>query len=640
MSELSQRSIVIGTAGHIDHGKTMLVRALTGVDTDRLPEERRRGITVDLGFATLDLADANGVPLRVDLIDVPGHKQFIRNMLAGAAGIDAVMLIISAQEGVMPQTEEHLLICSLLGITRGIVVLTKCDLVGAEELSDVCERVRHALHHSFLSHAPIVPVSAHTGSGLDALHKALAQLAWSIPMRSASGLPRLPLDRSFVVKGFGTVVTGTLQSGSLSTGQTLRLEPGGREVRVRGLQRQGRSCSEAFAGSRVALNLTGVEVGEVRRGATLVLPKTLHAAHIVDAEISLLPGLAEFPQRSRVRLHSFTSESVATVSSYAPQAGSPEASRIVRLKLTSSVLLVPGDRFVLRRLSPAETIGGGRVLDAHPLPRTSRKSARAWLAQMREASPSERLQLRVDRRGAAGISIVQLGEEMGWAADAILPALQPMVASGSIRLLSQRHLVSQSGLQDACEALLRLLPDTGLKTTRTAGVRRGELRSHSRLTGEIFDAALEMLAVERRIVVRGESGQEFVYRADAVLDAPDPQQRFVAALAELYRRTALNPPLFADVLRELRLTEKDARSCVTCLLRDKTLVKIAAADIFMHRAAVEGLERSIRALKGQTLEVARLKAMTGLSRKYAMPLLEYLDRQRITRREGNTRIVL
>jgi selenocysteine-specific elongation factor len=640
-TEVPQRSIVVGTAGHIDHGKTMLVRALTGIDTDRLPEEKRRGITVDLGFATFDLQTATGVRVRLDIIDVPGHKQFVRNMLAGAGGIDAVMLVISAQEGVMPQTEEHLVICGLLGIKRGLTVLTKCDLVPEDELGAVCERVRATLEPSFLRKAPIVPVSAQTGFGMASLRKELARLSERVPERSFSGLPRLPLDRSFVIKGFGTVVTGTLQSGSLRGGQSLTLEPGGKEVRVRGLQRQGRSHGEAFAGSRVALNLSGVEAAEVSRGATLVLPRTLHAVELIDAEVLLLPNAPELPHRARVRLHSFTSETIATVSVYGYRAVPAGAIQIVRLRLANPVLLVPGDRFVLRRLSPAQTIGGGRVLDAHPAPRTPRKITLAWLEQIRGASPSQELELRVERRGAAGIIVAQLAEEMGWTAEVIRTTVHPMLANGSMRLLSHQLLVSQVALKRAGEGILSLLAASlGSGTMRSVAIRRSVLRSQSHLASEVFDAVLEILAEERSLAVGSEAGHELVHLPGANIHASDPNREQLANLAEIYRRAGLNPPAFSEAMRELRFTEKDARSYVTSLLRDKTLVKIAVTDIFMHREAVEALEKRIRDLKDQTLDVGRLKQITGLSRKYAIPLLEYLDRQRITRRQGDTRIVL
>ena len=400
---------MVGTAGHIDHGKTALVRVLTGVDTDRLPEEKRRGITVDLGFARCDLESSSGVRISLDLIDVPGHRQFVRNMLAGAGGIDLVMLVISAAEGVMPQTEEHLAICGLLGIRRGMVVLTKADLVPEEQLQIVCAEVRATLQTSFLKDAVIVPVSAHTGFGMPALRTALRRLAEQTPVRSDAGLPRLPLDRAFVMKGFGTVVTGTLQSGRLSVGQSLIKEPGAKAVRIRGMQRQGRSCTEAFAGSRVALNLSGIEVGEVRRGDTLVLPSTLHAVDTLDAEIALLTDAPDLSHRARVRLHSFTSETIATVSIYGYRTIAAGASQLVRLKLAQPIVLVPGDRFVLRRLSPARTIGGGRVIDAHPGDRTPKKRALAWLAKLKNASEVDQLQLRVERREAVGIESCAVG---------------------------------------------------------------------------------------------------------------------------------------------------------------------------------------------------------------------------------------
>lgn len=635
-----RRSFVLGTAGHIDHGKTMLVRALTGVDTDRLPEEKRRGITVDLGFATFDVQTAAGVQVRLDVIDVPGHKQFVRNMLAGAGGIDAVMLVISAQEGVMPQTQEHLAICGLLGIPRGLIALSKCDLVSEEQVEDVCERVRAALEGSFLENAPIVPVSAQTGFGMSSLRKELARLAEQVPVRSASGLPRLPLDRSFVMKGFGTVATGTLQTGTLTVGQTLTLEPGGTQVRIRGLQRQGCSQREVFAGSRVALNLSGIEVKEVRRGATLVLPHSLRAVEIIDAELTLLRGAPELPHRARVRLHSFTSESVATVSVYGYGSVASGARQIVRLKLANPLLMVPGDRFVLRRLSPAQTIGGGRVLDAAPAARTHRKKALAWLEQLRDASPAQQLSLRVERRGVVGISSLQLAEEMGWASELVGATLQPILASGWLNLLSHGIVISHSALQEAGKAIVGRFGSSPSLGKLPAGIRLIELRNQARLSAEFFDAALALLLAEQRLVVTGEAGQEQVYPPGAAPTGPRPDHDKMSVLAESYRRAGLNPPAFSDVLRELRFAEKDARGYITSLLREKTLVKIAAADVFMHGAALADLEAKICVLKGQTLDVGRLKQITGLSRKYAIPLLEYLDRQRITRRQGETRIVL
>jgi selenocysteine-specific elongation factor len=635
-----RQPIVVGTAGHIDHGKTVLVRALTGIDTDRLPEEKRRGITVDLGFARCDLWSSSGAQLSLDIIDVPGHRQFVRNMLAGAGGIDLVMLVVSAAEGVMPQTEEHLAICGLLGIRRGLVVLTKADLVPAEQLEGIRAEVRDALQNSFLKDAAVVPVSAQSGFGMAALRTALTRLAEQTPVRSCAGLPRLPLDRAFVMKGFGTVVTGTLQSGTLNVGKSLTIEPGGKPVRVRGVQRHGRSCTEAFAGSRVALNLSGIEVGEVRRGDTLLLPSTLHAVDTIDAEVVLLADAPDLTHRARVRLHSFTSETIATVSIYGYRTIKAGARQIVRLKLARPIVFVPGDRFVLRRPSPAQTIGGGRVLDAHPAVRAPKTKALAWLTQIESAAETTQLQLRVQRREGAGIDVAQLAEEMGWTLEAVQAATQPLLRSGgSLQLLSHKLLIASTALRMAGEQLLKRLPAAAVNAP-AARTRLSELRSQSHLAPEVFSAVVTTLVQQEHIVLRGEPGNEVVYLHGSEADAPDPDAAQIAGLGNLYRRAGLSPPAFSEAVRELRIHEKDARAYVTCLLRDKTLVKVAADDLFMHRLSLEALEKTIRALKGQMLDVGRLKQITGLSRKYAIPLLEHLDRQRITRRQGDSRIIL
>jgi selenocysteine-specific elongation factor len=349
------KSVVIGTAGHIDHGKTTLVRALTGVDTDRLPEEKRRGITIDLGFASLDAATEDNNPLRISFVDVPGHKLFIRNMLAGAGCVDAALLVISAEEGVKPQTEEHLAICSLLGVCRGLTAITKVDAVSPERLAEVHSEIRTFVRGTFLDGASILPVSALTGQGLDDLRRELLVLTMKTSVANPHHLPRLPLDRAFVMKGFGTVVTGTLLSGEFHLGESLSLEPGGCSVRVRGMQTHGHPEEHARSGSRVALNLAGIEVSEASRGQTLVAQETLTAVTTIDVEASLLPGAGSLKHRSRVHFHAFTSETPATVSLYGYDSVEPGSHRFMRLRLHKPIVLVPGDRFVLRQrtASPA-----------------------------------------------------------------------------------------------------------------------------------------------------------------------------------------------------------------------------------------------------------------------------------------------
>src|ERR1700683_2116798 len=409
------KSVVIGTAGHIDHGKTTLVRALTGVDADRLPEEKRRGITIDLGFASLDAAAADHSPLRISFVDVPGHKLFIRNMLAGAGCVDAVLLVISAEEGVKPQTEEHFAICSLLGICRGLTVITKVDAVSPGRLEEVRSAIGAFLKGTFLdgSHASILPVSAFTGEGLDELRRELSSLALTSTINNPDHLPRLPVDRAFVMKGFGTVVTGTLLSGEFHVGESLALEPGGRSVRVRGMQTHGRPEEYARAGSRVALNLAGIEVSEASRGQTLVAQETLTAVTAIDVEASLLSGSSGLKHRSRVHFYAFTSETLAAVSLYGYDSAEPGSHRFMRIRLHKPVVLVPGDRFVLRQCSPPATIGGGRVLDAHPLSNLRKGKCLTWLEALKDSSLEEQLLARVARRGTNGIMVGKLMAETG-----------------------------------------------------------------------------------------------------------------------------------------------------------------------------------------------------------------------------------
>ena len=363
------QSIVIGTAGHIDHGKTALVRALTGIDTDRLPEEKRRGITIDLGFASMEVEAAEDSLLRISFVDVPGHALFIRNMLAGAGCVPAVMLVIAADEGVMPQTREHLAICELLGIGDGITVITKADVVSETQLQEVRAHIQEFLEGTFLGGAQsvILPASAHSGAGLAELRAELAKLALRAKAADRTRSMRLPLDRAFVKKGFGTVVTGTLLSGEIGVGQSLMLVPGARNVRVRGLQTHGENEETAQAGSRVAVNLSGVDVNEIARGQTLVMPGELTAVDVIDAEVRLLEDAPTLKHRARVHLHAFTSEVMASISLYGNEPVKPGSTRLMRLKLGSPIVLAPGDRFVLRQPLPAGTVGGGRVLDAHPI---------------------------------------------------------------------------------------------------------------------------------------------------------------------------------------------------------------------------------------------------------------------------------
>jgi selenocysteine-specific elongation factor len=630
-------SIVIGTAGHIDHGKTMLIRALTGVDTDRLPEEKRRGITIDLGFASLETRLHDGSHLRISFVDVPGHKNFIRNMLAGVGCIDAVMLVISAEEGVMPQTQEHFDICNLLGIRHGLTVITKVDAVTPLQLDEVTSATHQFLSNSFLSEekAPTLAVSAYSGQGMDELKKALIALASQVPARSVDILPRLPLDRAFVMKGFGTVVTGTLLSGSIREGEALVLEPGNLAVRVRGIQSHSQSEATAQSGSRVALNLAGVDVIEVQRGQTLVPPRTLGVAEIVDVEVSLLPNAPELKHRARVHFHAFTSESMAAVSLYRYDPVKPGTTRLMRIKLTKPSVLLPGDRFVLRQSSPAMTIGGGRVLDAHPMQNLRKAKTSAWLERLRDASAEDRLLLRVARRNVAGLTTEDLASETGVTVDAIQRMTRQFLDTGELLLIPPDLFLARDALGSAVK-LVHVQLKKSTKFSGGSGLKRSELKSLTGLRIGIFDQVVQVLSDARVL----QSRDELLYPFSLSSADDDADGRFLSAIAGAFESAGLAAPLPADVAANLGITDPEMRRLMTRLLRDKSLVRMGTENLYIHQSALICLKNQIKALRGETMDVPRFKQITGLSRKYAIPLLEHLDREQITRKQGDRRVVL
>jgi len=627
------RSIVVGTAGHIDHGKTALIRVLTGVDTDRLPEEKKRGITIDLGFASLDTTTADNTPVQISFVDVPGHHHFIHNMLAGAGCIDAVLLVISAEEGVKPQTEEHLAICTLLGIRRGLTVITKADAVSEPDLERVCSKVRSFLSGTFLqTDDRILPVSAYTGRGLEELRSTLSSLTMGMSNRSPEYVTRLPLDRAFVMKGFGTVVTGTLLSGRLFTGQSVALEPGDRVARVRGMQTHRRTEERVNSGSRVALNLAGIDVSDVSRGQTIVEPGTLTAVTTIDVEASLLAGAKALKHRAKVHFHAFTADTLATVSLYGSNTIEPGTHRFMRLRLHKPVVLVPGDHFVLRQCSPAATIGGGRALDAHPLPHLRKAKCLTWLEAIRDAAVEEQIVHRVARRGIAGLSHQMATAETGLTTEALHQLTQPLIEAGRLVLVAGKIWFTKGALESATEKIVSRL----IVGTKASALKRSELRSQVALSVEIFDFLLDRLLREQRLRLQG----EMVF--PAVTDQPvtNSDIKLLSAIADAYELSGLAAPSALEVASNLKLNDAEMRRLMTLLLREKTLVRVGTDELYVHRTALGNLRTQIRELHGEVLDVARFKQITSLSRKYAIPLLEYLDRERITRKDGDRRIVL
>lgn len=624
-------SIVIGTAGHIDHGKTALVRALTGVDTDRLPEEKRRGITIDLGFAAMDAATPDGSALRISFVDVPGHALFIRNMLAGAGCVPAVMLVIAADEGVMPQTREHLAICELLGISDGFTVISKSDLVSESRLEEVRAEIGRFLQGSFLGGAPILAASAQTGDGIASVRSELASLTIRVRAAEQTRPMRLPIDRTFVKKGFGTVVTGTLLSGEMRIGQMLVLEPGDRKVRVRGLQTHGQAEETAVAGTRVAVNLAGLETNEISRGQTLVMHGGPSAVEVVDAEIKLLEAAPPLRQRARVHLHAFTSETMATVSLYGNEAMKGGETRLVRLKLSSSIVLAPGDRFVLRQPLPAGTIGGGRVLDAYPLVHAKRSSTTGWLVQLANATPLQALILRLQRRGANGIALDALAREMGLTAGATRAIVNSAAAGGRVLIIGDNFLFASEYLGQVTEMVLGRVKNAGAN-----GLKRSELRSQTGLPLEILNEAVDRLIAECKLQLSG----EVISVAGAGAAVANKDAAKMRSAMHAYAEAGLAPASVREVAQRLRMPEAEMRRVVTLLLREKVLMRMGDDDTFVSAEAVRHLVDRLRAQRSKTFDVAAFKAMTGLTRKHAIPLLELLDRERITRKQGEVRVVL
>ena len=625
------RSIVIGTAGHIDHGKTTLVRALTGIDADRLPEEKRRGITIDLGFASFETLAPDGSPLRISFVDVPGHSLFIRNMLAGTGCVPAVMLVIAADEGVKPQTEEHLAICNLLGISHGITVITKADAVIASQLQVVTNSIETFLQGTFLakSQAPILAASALSGEGVETVRAELLSLALRTSPQNSEFLMRLPLDRSFVMKGFGAVVTGTLLSGTIHEGQTLHLEPGNCAVRVRGLQTHGQSQKTSYPGSRVAVNLAGLDAADIHRGQTLVSSKSLSAVDTIDAEVEMLQSAPSLKHRAKVHFHAFTSETMADISLYGYEPMQPGAIRLMRIRLASPILLVPGDRFVLRLPSPAGTVGGGRVLDAHPEPRLPRPLTLAWLELLRTATLAKQIALRVERRNTKGITLAALSAETGLTVDTICRYASPALECGDILRVAGELLLGREAFLAASGRIMSYL-------RKGTPVKCSELGSQTSFRQEVFDFVLGSLVREQRAQLRDEMVS--IYSTHETSLKGENEQ--IKAIGEAYKAAGLSGPSVLDLARRFKLKEAEMRHLVTLLQSNKTIVRMSNDDLFIHSEALHELTARMADIRGSLIDVARFKQITGLSRKFAIPLLEYLDRQRITRKQGDQRLVL
>jgi selenocysteine-specific elongation factor len=633
------KSVIVGTAGHIDHGKTALVKALTGIDADRLEEEKRRGITIDIGFAHLELPAPGGETLRLGFVDVPGHERFVRNMLAGVGGIDLVLLVIAADESIKPQTREHFDICRLLVVRRGITVLTKSDTVDAETLEVVRLEAADFLRGSFLDPAqsPIVAVSSLTGAGLDDLKRELARIAAEVPAKDASALARLPIDRVFTMKGFGTVVTGTLVAGTIRKEDELEVFPTGKRVRLRGVQVHGELSDQAVAGQRTALNLAGVAVEDLGRGMVLAPPDTFRCTTRVDTLLSLLPSAKPLKEGARVHLHAYTMETMAEVRYYGPKVLHPGEEQWVHLKLAHPALILPGDRFIVRQFSPVITIGGGFVLDASPLTRkVSQPDIARFLTTLTTGTPEDILHARVGRRGLIGMRLRDVPGEMNIrTADAAR-----MLAKSRALVQCDEVLVTSHSFSGATAMVLNTLDRFHDVNPLVQGISKEELRDRTGIGPDVFQRVIAEMIEKKAIELVGDlvrlPGRGVVMKNEEAESKKIIEHAFSSA--------GLQVPALQSVLGGLKVDKARAQKIVTLLLRDKVLVKVSEELVF-HQSALHELRAKLAAVKSKTtgvakIDVGKFKEMTGVSRKYAIPLLEYLDRERVTRRVGDERVIL
>ena len=632
----TSKHVIAGTAGHIDHGKSSLVGALTGTNPDRLEEEKRRGITIDLGFAFLELAG-----VQIGFVDVPGHERFVRNMLAGAGGIDLVLFVIAADESIKPQTREHFDICRLLGIPRGLIAITKSDLVDRDALGLVRLEIEEFVRGSFLEGASIVPVSARTGAGMEDLRGELQRVALQVPTKDSTRHFRLPIDRSFAMKGFGTVVTGTLVSGTAKLEDDAELFPARQRVRIRGLHSGGKAIECAVAGQRTAANIAGVDHTEIKRGMVLAAPGIFETTRRIDARVTLLRSARPLKNRARVHFHQGTAETVADVVLYEQSVLAPGESALAQLQFRDEILLLPADRFILRQFSPVETIGGGIVIDARASRR--RRDDRASMAFLETLEHGSKVEIlaALAENSLRGLTPHDIIARTGWTEVEVQEPLETLVLRQRIRILGGRPLAVASAqavtkcaaaVREAVEAFHRanpLLP--GIPKQDLRG-RAGDPRD------ELFQTALNDLVKQRAIAISGDLVQR---EGREIALSPDEAQA-KELISREFERAGLTVPSFAAVLGKLPVESRRAQKILQILLREKVLVKVAD-DLVFHHSAVLRLREMVakyRKERGERLPIPAFKELTGVTRKYAIPLLEYLDREHVTRRVGDERVIL
>ncbi len=630
------KQIILGTAGHIDHGKTSLIRAMTGINTDRLKEEQERGITIELGFAALDLPGGQ----HLGIVDVPGHEKFVKNMVAGVSGIDLVALVIAADEGVMPQTREHMEICSLLGIRFGVVALTKIDMVEEEWLELVTEDVREFLSDTFLQDAPICPVSSTTEQGLPELTRELDTLSKNVTGRSAAGLFRLPVDRVFTMKGFGTVITGTLFSGKIEVGEQVAIYPSGITSKVRGLQVHNLPVEQAEVGQRTAINFQGLEKTAVNRGDVVARPDTLVPSYMVDVSLQYLSSNPKaIKNRAKVRFHTGTSEVMGKLVLMDREEIQPGEETVAQVRLDTPVTILKDDRYVLRSYSPVRTIGGGLILT--PVARKHKgvdADTALEIENLAEGNPAELIDYHARVAFYKGASFAELLVLTNLPEKKLGAALQPLLSAKSISVIdkSARVYVHREVLDNLEKRSMDHLDQYHRANPLKEGMPKEELKSKVPpvVNDKLFHLMLNQLAQKNLVIVAGDQVRSKNHEVTLGIDQADAREKIL----DTYENGGLTPPYFKDVAASLGMTTAQGKDVLSLLLNEKKVVKVKE-ELYFSAGAMSDIESRLVAFLKKNGEIAmpQFKELTGTSRKYSVPLMEYFDSSQLTLRIGDIR---
>jgi selenocysteine-specific elongation factor len=620
------RYVILGTAGHIDHGKSSLVKALTGVDPDRLKEEKERGITIDIGFADLAYPDDE---LTVGIVDVPGHEKLISNMLAGAGGIDMVLMVIAADEGIMPQSREHLAICNLLNIQSGLIAITKADLVEKEWLGLVAEEIGSFVKGTFLAQAPIIPVSSKTGYNLELLKKEIRDRALTITPKTSGGLFRLPIDRVFTLKGFGTVVTGTAVSGMIEVDAPLDILPRGITTRVRGLHSHGKAIPRAYAGQRVAINLQGVEKDDLMRGDVAVTPSSFIPTKTLDLSLDLLKDAALLKNRSLVHFYTGTSETIARVILYEHEELKAGEHCFCQFRLQDPVIAMAGDRYIIRRFSPLQTLGGGEILDPTP-GRRKRKDGIQDLVLLQTGQLGQKLALKIEKAGVTGISVMTLQSWLNADRPAIRQELTALEKSGTV-IRHEDNLLHAHAFELINAKVRELLGEFHKDNPLKPGMAKEEVRAHLNIDPKLFNFLLTSL---KDVIVDKDLLRLKTFKV-ALTGAAEAHK---AKILELLTRGEFQPPMKQELADALKLDQKQITDILNILSKERSVVRVNES-IYLSGAAYEKMMKTLKSFfaKKPELTVGEFRDLLNTSRKYALPFLEHLDAAKVTLRLGDVR---